>query len=372
VLLDDVLEILFKSKRRLVVLDACRNNPVEEDLKRRLASLAGANRDVYLSRGLGRIPSGGGVMMVYSTQANDVAADGNATGRNSPFTTAFLKHVNTPDVDVRVMLYRVQDEVSLNTDGHQVPEVSVSSAGGFVLKPEASATRPSEHRSPPQPAPQPTFDPRAMELSLWESVRNSSNPAILQTYLDAYPNGRFAALANAKIQELQRPQQPTPPAAPAKPPAVEQQRIRPTLTDPCMAAGDHWRSAETIGTRAAYEDHLSRFANCSFAGLARARIAALNSRPASLPSGPAPTPSPPVRTFRVLSTVSQGIHNMRTGPGKRHSLVASIPAGATDVTIGRCKSPDDDSAYPWCIATWHGHTGWISSCCVVDANGRRP
>jgi hypothetical protein len=43
----------------------------------------------------------------------------------------------------------------------------------------------------------------------------------------------------------------------------------------CAAAEAHWKSAEAIGSRAAFEDHLSRFATCSFAGLAKARVAAL-------------------------------------------------------------------------------------------------
>jgi len=45
-----------------------------------------------------------------------------------------------------------------------------------------------------------------------------------------------------------------------------------TKPDPCGAAADHWRSAEAIGTIAALEDHLARFPNCAFAGLARVRI----------------------------------------------------------------------------------------------------
>lgn len=42
--------------------------------------------------------------------------------------------------------------------------------------------------------------------------------------------------------------------------------------DPCAAAADHWRSAEVIGTVAAYEDHIARFDKCAFASLARARV----------------------------------------------------------------------------------------------------
>ncbi|MGP0093425.1 MAG: lysozyme inhibitor LprI family protein [Xanthobacteraceae bacterium] len=44
---------------------------------------------------------------------------------------------------------------------------------------------------------------------------------------------------------------------------------------PCADAGTHWRSAEAIGTLAAYEDHLAQFPACAFAGLAKVRIASL-------------------------------------------------------------------------------------------------
>jgi hypothetical protein len=43
----------------------------------------------------------------------------------------------------------------------------------------------------------------------------------------------------------------------------------------CDLAAAHWASAESIGTLAAYEDHLARFPNCTFATLAKARIEAL-------------------------------------------------------------------------------------------------
>jgi hypothetical protein len=49
----------------------------------------------------------------------------------------------------------------------------------------------------------------------------------------------------------------------------------PAPVDPCAVASEHWKSAEAINTKAAYEDHLTRFPTCSFADLARAKIAAL-------------------------------------------------------------------------------------------------
>jgi uncharacterized protein YecT (DUF1311 family) len=212
--LDDVFDILQAAQGRVVILDACRNNPVEEDLKRRLASVPGASRDASMSRGLSRVPAGNGLIVAYSTQANDVAADG--LDRNSPFTAAFLQHVGTPDVDLRQMLLSVQNDVARRTQGRQRPELSLSAIGEIKLKDSGQPGQVPSHPEPRPPAPQPPFDPRAMELSYWESVRNSSSPAIIQTYLDRYPNGVFAALARARLEELRRPPPVQPP--PVRPP----------------------------------------------------------------------------------------------------------------------------------------------------------
>jgi uncharacterized protein YraI len=73
------------------------------------------------------------------------------------------------------------------------------------------------------------------------------------------------------------------------------------------------------------------------------------------------------RTFRVLPDVSAGILSMRDGPGSNHRLVTSIPAGAGDVTVGRCRLPDDGGRTAWCEVEWRGRTGWVSACCMVDA-----
>jgi uncharacterized protein YecT (DUF1311 family) len=92
--------------------------------------------------------------------------------------------------------------------GRQRPELSLSPIGEFKLKvavgpPKPEDSRPNQGASNQAPA----FDPRAMELSFWESVRNSTTIAMVETYLDRYPGGTFASLAKARIQELQRQQQ---------------------------------------------------------------------------------------------------------------------------------------------------------------------
>jgi uncharacterized caspase-like protein len=122
---DDLIQVLGGANAgglQLVVLDACRNNPVERDFKNKVASAPGANRDAASTRGFARIDARNGLIITYATAPNDVAADG--TGRNSPFTQAFLKDVAIPDLDVRQMLFRVQSDVYQSSGSKQLPEIS--------------------------------------------------------------------------------------------------------------------------------------------------------------------------------------------------------------------------------------------------------
>ncbi len=135
--LDDVLEALGRVRGiAVLVLDACRNNPVENELKRRLAATSGDRGEAALIRGLKPVPAGNGLLIAYATQANDVASDG--VDRHSPFTSAFLKNVETPGIDLRLMMLRVQDDVDRLTAHRQRPELSISIVGEFRLRPASS------------------------------------------------------------------------------------------------------------------------------------------------------------------------------------------------------------------------------------------
>ncbi|WP_454620435.1 caspase family protein [Bradyrhizobium cenepequi] len=120
---DDLVEMLGLSNGlQLIVLDACRNNPVEKDFKNRVASAPGGNRDVAATKGFTRMDARSGLIITYATAPNDVAADGQ--GRNSPFTQAFLKNIAAPDMDIRQVLFRVQSEVYSSSGRQQLPEIS--------------------------------------------------------------------------------------------------------------------------------------------------------------------------------------------------------------------------------------------------------
>ena len=111
----------------ILLLDACRNNPLSEKLARSLGT-----RSVYLGKGLASMESGVGYAGVaFSTQPGNVALDGK--GGNSPFAKALLDNIETPGLDIEVLMRRVREEVIKQTNGRQVPWSNSSLVGDKVV-----------------------------------------------------------------------------------------------------------------------------------------------------------------------------------------------------------------------------------------------
>ena len=123
--LDRVLQAMEPAKRlRLVILDACRENPFSKSMKRTVAARS-------VGRGLGRVePSISNALIAFATKPNAIAEDGK--GPNSPFTAALIKHLLVPGLDLRIALGHVRDEVLKNTASKQEPYVTGSLGGGIV------------------------------------------------------------------------------------------------------------------------------------------------------------------------------------------------------------------------------------------------
>lgn len=115
----------------LVILDACRNNPMTSELALDAAS-RGLSR-VKISKGLARHKGAPGTLIAYSTDPDNVAVDG--TGRNSPFTEALLKNMQVPELEIRLMFGNVRESVSKATDGKQTPWVEEAVLGRYYFKP---------------------------------------------------------------------------------------------------------------------------------------------------------------------------------------------------------------------------------------------
>ncbi|MGP0093382.1 MAG: tetratricopeptide repeat protein [Xanthobacteraceae bacterium] len=116
---DMISDMEAGAKTTLVFLDACRDNPLDAELKARLKA---EGRGFGDSRGLARIEiNAPETLLVFATRPNTTAADG-VGGRNSPFTEAFLQHLPTPGVEIETLMKRVTATVATNTKGKQQPE----------------------------------------------------------------------------------------------------------------------------------------------------------------------------------------------------------------------------------------------------------
>jgi uncharacterized caspase-like protein len=115
--LERIVKAISPAKRlRVVILDACRDNPFAAKMERRVAT-----RQI-VSRGLARVePTYGDTLIAYAAKAGSTAEDGD--GDHSPFTTALLKHLTEPGLDIRLAFGRVRDDVLKATRKTQEPFV---------------------------------------------------------------------------------------------------------------------------------------------------------------------------------------------------------------------------------------------------------
>ena len=126
--LDDIVADLQQAENlRILVLDACRDNPFANELRRSL----GSSRAVSLQRGLAKLDNAQGMVVAYATQAGQTAEDGD--GRNSPYTRAFLENIKAPE-EIGTIFRRISSDVYETTNHSQLPELSLSIIGEFYLR----------------------------------------------------------------------------------------------------------------------------------------------------------------------------------------------------------------------------------------------
>src|SRR5262249_11368920 len=107
--------------------DACRNNPLAE----RLRMTSGRTRDIGNTRGLARIDKTQGMVVAYATASDNVAMDGK--GRNSPFTTALIRRLREPGLEIEIMFRRIAADVNAATGGQQRPETYISLLSEYYI-----------------------------------------------------------------------------------------------------------------------------------------------------------------------------------------------------------------------------------------------
>jgi hypothetical protein len=172
--LEDVRAALDRgSGVKILILDACRNNPLADRLQR---SIAGASRSAAQTRGLARIDKTQGMVVAYATAADEVAQDGQ--GRNSPFTTALLKRIQEPGLEIEMMFRRVAYDVNAQTGGRQRPETYISLLSEYYLNQ-------NDHL-------------------VWDRIKDRDDVAELRDFVDRYPSSPLAVLARNRLDLLER------------------------------------------------------------------------------------------------------------------------------------------------------------------------
>jgi branched-chain amino acid transport system substrate-binding protein len=208
-----VADLQHARNLRILVLDSCRDNPLAEQLKRSI----GSTRAISVQRGLAKIDSPQGMIVAYATQAGRTAEDG--TGRNSPYTSAFLRNIAKQE-EIGTIFRRVTAEVYEATQRTQLPELSLSFVGEFYLNGKLEIAV-SPTRQP---------DPCSSATDHWRSAESLNSIAGFEDHLARYSGCQFAGLARARIDRLKsQTALVVPPISP--PPVVPPFRTNAKLTD---------------------------------------------------------------------------------------------------------------------------------------------
>ena len=204
--LDRVLVAIEPAKRlRLVILDACRDNPFSKNMKRTVASRS-------IGQGLAKVePNSPNMLIAYSAKAGSTAADGD--GSNSPFTAALAKYLTKPGLDVRRAFGFIRDDVLKNTSNRQEPFVYGSLGGEDVPLVPAKVV-------PAAPA----SSPQAEARRDYELALQVGNKGALSAFLAKYPDGFYASLAKLQLAKVTAEE--TRVAATEKARRAEQERAR--------------------------------------------------------------------------------------------------------------------------------------------------
>ncbi len=162
----------------LVILDACRDNPF------------GGSRGAG-GRGLARVEAASGSLVAFAAAPGESAADGD--GANSPYTRALAAAIAVPGLPIEQVFKRARIQVRNETAGRQTPWEESSLLGDFYFVPGTAAAS-----SPSQPA----ATSGAVERA-WAAVEDTQSQAVLEAFLQEYPGGLYAALARARLEQLE-------------------------------------------------------------------------------------------------------------------------------------------------------------------------
>jgi hypothetical protein len=179
--MDRLLTVIQSARKlRLVILDACRDNPFARNIQRTIGTRG-------VGRGLARVePASLNTLVAFAAKAGSTAVDG--SGSNSPFTAAMVKYLVKPGLDVRRAFGFTRDEVLKVTNNRQEPFIYGSLGGDdFPLVPASPTTAPDLHQGVRHD---------------YEMAERIGTRDAWDSFLSTHPEGFYAKLAQAQRNKL--------------------------------------------------------------------------------------------------------------------------------------------------------------------------
>ena len=182
--LDRILQAIEPAKKlRLVILDACRDNPFAKNMKRNVAARS-------LSRGLAGVePARPNTLIAFAAKGGSTASDGD--NKNSPFTTALLKYLARPGLELGKAFRLVRDDVMNTTGNRQEPFVYGSLGGDDVALVPAPAAPPAA-----------SGNANAAIRGDYELAERVGTKEAWDSFVAANPTGFYSDLAKAQRNKL--------------------------------------------------------------------------------------------------------------------------------------------------------------------------
>ncbi len=178
------------NKLNLVILDACRNNPLVRSFRSAKRGLARMNNT----------PSG--LLLAYSTAPGSVAEDSNSN--NSPYTQQLIQALSHPNWDLEKVFKETAKGVKKATRGKQIPWISSSITLDFYFN-QNHINQPVINVNQPPVESNTHAD---IESHYWDSVVKLNSKLMYEAYLKEYPEGHYATIAKIKIAQYKRLEKP--------------------------------------------------------------------------------------------------------------------------------------------------------------------
>lgn len=166
-----------REKTFVIILDACRNNPFGRAYRPE-------------QKGLSQFDAPPGSLLAYATSPGNVAADGE--GQNGLYTENLVREFGVRGARIEDALKRVRLNVRLASRGEQVPWETTSLEGDvFIFEDGAKKLGEAEMEKLVE-----------ADIAEWTRIKTSKKVDDWVAYLRAYPNGRFAEIAQIRLARL--------------------------------------------------------------------------------------------------------------------------------------------------------------------------